>query len=298
MMAEKDIAIDFLNQFLPEEVSALIDYDSLELQSNSFLDEELQEVFADTVFRCRMKESQKADLYLSVLIEHKSYPDKYAAIQILNYLTKAYLAQLKSGESTLYPVIPLLFYQGEQEWQYRPLLQLIEGLSEELNKFIPDFTTIFVDLVRKSETELEDIENIFLLSALYIQKFRMDKALFEKLEKIMSKFDSVRHRKRNFSNSIIVYLFDITSITKEELIILIARFPEQIKTEIMTTFEIAEQRGIEKGIEKGMQKGIEQNKVEIILKGYQKGASIEFLADITGLSAERVKEIIAQNVGS
>ena len=48
----------------------------------------------------------------------------------------------------------------------------------------------------------------------------------------------------------------------------------------------------------GIEKGIEQNKVEIIIKGHQKGASIEFLADITGLSAERVKEIIAENVGS
>ena len=48
----------------------------------------------------------------------------------------------------------------------------------------------------------------------------------------------------------------------------------------------------------GIEKGIEQNKVEIIIKGHQKGASIEFLADITDLSAERVKEIIAENVGS
>jgi len=71
----------------------------------------------------------------------------------------------------------------------------------------------------------------------------------------------------------------------------------------MTTYEMIEQigveKGIEKGIEKGMQKGIEkgieQNKVEIILKGHQKGASIEFLADITCLTVERVNEIIMQN---
>lgn len=65
MMAEKYIAIDFLKQFLSAEVSAMIDYDSLVLQSNSFLDEELQEVYADTVFRCRMKESQRTDFELS-----------------------------------------------------------------------------------------------------------------------------------------------------------------------------------------------------------------------------------------
>ncbi len=42
MMAEKDIAIDFLKHFLPAEVSELIDYDSLIMQKDSFLDDKIR----------------------------------------------------------------------------------------------------------------------------------------------------------------------------------------------------------------------------------------------------------------
>ncbi len=299
MMAEKDIAIDFLKQFLPPEVSALIDYDSLVMQKDSFLDDKLREIFADSVIQCRMKDDSESVFYLSVLIEHKSYPDKNVAVQLLQYLVNAYQFQLKN-EKALYPIIPLLFYHGKQTWEYRPLSGLFPDLKPRLRRYIPDFDTVFVDLVRISDSEILEIENIFLHSALIMQRYTdFPEELPDQLKRILQRFAVEKLCRKNFEQAIFVYFFEISNLKREELMNLVKSIPKHKKSELMTTYEMIEQIGVEKGIEKGMQKGIEkgieQNKVEIILKGYQKGASIEFLAEITGFTVERVDEIIMQN---
>ncbi len=294
MMAEKDIAIDFLKQFLPSEVSALIDYDSLELKKDSFLDDKLREIFADSVIQCRMKYDKESVFYLSVLIEHKSYPDKNVALQLLQYLVNAYQSQMKN-EQALHPIVPLLFYHGKQTWAYRSLSGLFPDLKPRLRRYIPDFETVFVDLVRISDTEILEIENIFLHSSLIMQRYTdFPEELPDQLKRILKRFAVEKLSRKNFEQAIFVYFFEISNLKREEFMNLVKTIPKDKKSELMTTYEMIEQIGVEKGIEKG----IEQNKVDIILKGHQKGASIEFLADITGLSPERVKEIISQNVES
>lgn len=112
----------------------------------------------------------------------------------------------------------------------------------------------------------------------------------EQLKRILQRFAIEKLSRKNFEQAIFVYFFEISNLKREELMNLVKSIPKHKKSELMTTYEMIEQIGVDRGIE--------QNKVEIILKGHQKGASIEFLAEITGLPAERVKEIIAQNVES
>ncbi len=100
-------AIDFLKTFLPQNISGIIDFDSLSIENNSFVSDALSETFSDAIFKCRLKNT-KEDIFISILIEHKSYPDKYVAIQLLNYLADAYWAQLKQSNS-LQLIIPFIF---------------------------------------------------------------------------------------------------------------------------------------------------------------------------------------------
>ena len=203
------------------------------------------------------------------------------------------------NEKALYPIVPLLFYHGKQTWEYRSLSGLFPELKPRLRRYVPDFDTVFVDLVRISDTEILDIENVFLHSALIMQRYTdFPDELPDQLNRVLQRFAIEKLSRKNFEQAIFVYFFEVSNLKKKDLMNLVKSIPKHKKSELMTTYEMIEQIGVEKGIEKGMQKGIEQFKVEIILKGQQKGASIEFLADITGLSIERVKEIIAQNAES
>jgi len=108
----------------------------------------------------------------------------------------------------------------------------------------------------------------------------------DQLKRILQRFAIEKLSRKNFEQAIFVYFFEISNLKREDLMNLVKSIPKHKKSELMTTYEMIEQIGVEK------------EKVGVVLKGYQKGASLEFLADITSLPVERVKEIIAQNVGS
>ncbi len=153
---EKENAIDFLKTFLPKNISDVLDFDSLSIENNSFVSDALSETFSDAIVKCQLK-STKEDVFISILIEHKSYPDKYVAIQLLNYLANAYGAQLKTSDS-LQLIIPLIYYHGKENWQYKPISQIIPNIPETLKTFVPDFNTVFVNLI-PNRYQICDLEN-------------------------------------------------------------------------------------------------------------------------------------------
>lgn len=48
---------------------------------------------------------------------------------------------------------------------------------------------------------------------------------------------------------------------------------------------------INEGIEKGRKEGIEKGKIEVVKKSIQKGLDNEIIADITGLTIEKIELI-------
>jgi len=68
--------------------------------------------------------------------------------------------------------------------------------------------------------------------------------------------------------------------------------PQNIKKEIMNTYDFIEQKGIEKGFEKGIEKGIEKKEMELVINAFKNGISIQIISNITNLSIEKVHSIL------
>ena len=49
--------------------------------------------------------------------------------------------------------------------------------------------------------------------------------------------------------------------------------------------------GLEKGLKEGLKKGAEDKAIEIALKMLENGSDVNFIADVTGLSVEKINEI-------
>jgi len=81
--------------FLPKWLTNNLDFRSFKLSPNSFISESLSEYFTDMVYEVRWKQKKEA-LFVSFLMEHKSYPDPKIANQLLRYLAEAYEQQFKS----------------------------------------------------------------------------------------------------------------------------------------------------------------------------------------------------------
>ena len=56
-------------------------------------------------------------------------------------------------------------------------------------------------------------------------------------------------------------------------------------------FEEGREEGMEAGIERGIEQGLEQGALKIARNALAKGASIEFIHEITGLDVEAIKEL-------
>ena len=64
---------------------AELDLSAPELVKDSFIDTRLQEHFSDLLYKVKLRDA-KTEAFIFFLFEHKSYPDKWVALQILRYL--------------------------------------------------------------------------------------------------------------------------------------------------------------------------------------------------------------------
>ena len=94
---------------------------------------------------------------------------------------------------------------------------------------------------------------------------------------------------RSFLKKLYVYLFEISKMTKEEVIELVNNSDHNLKHQAMTIFEEFEVRGIEKGEKQGIEKA---NRATII-RSWKNGIKIPMIANITGLDIAKIKEVIA-----
>ena len=106
---DKDIVKDFIKGSFPKDLQNNLDLSSLELDNNSYIDEELKEYYSDIVYNCLYK---KLDIKITILFEHKSYIPDYPFLQLLKYMIKVWDFNIKNKEK-LMPIIPIIFYHGK-----------------------------------------------------------------------------------------------------------------------------------------------------------------------------------------
>ena len=65
----KENALDMLQAFLPADISGLLDFSTLELDNQSYIDETLSTFFSDLVYSCRLRAGE-GELRIAFLLEH------------------------------------------------------------------------------------------------------------------------------------------------------------------------------------------------------------------------------------
>lgn len=164
-MGKKEVITDFLQFYLPEEVSTYINYESIVAVEPKTISPKLKLGEADLLFQVEICE---ISLYLLVLMEHKSYTDRHTPIQILRYITEIWEKQLKENES-IKPVLPIVFYQGAKKWEYPQLKdRLPKDMPTELLQFMPLYQALYYDfsLENKAEVKGSKLELLYYLQVI------------------------------------------------------------------------------------------------------------------------------------
>lgn len=284
-----EIAKDFMSEYLPTTIQDIIDLDTLEPQKDSLINQELQEVFSDLLFRVDINNKEG---YIYFLFEHKSYKDKLAIFQLLRYMVEIWESKVKKENNNELPIIiPLLIYHDKGHWNIKTRLsEMIPGyeeLPEDIRKYIPDYEYLVYDLTqyKDEDIKLESMTRIILKimrDVRYADKNKIIDILeegFKLLDEVIEK-DTITH----YIESCLRYILSVRNdIDKDEMV----QIADQISVEgselVMT---IAEQLRQE-----GRQEGRQEEITKVVKNAIVKGMEVEDIVELTGLTKKDIDKV-------
>ena len=148
-LSDLDTTKDFLFNYLPQEILDIVDISSISAEKDSFIDEELKEIFSDLLFRAIINGKVG---YIYFLFEHKSYSWESTPLQLLKYMIAIWetIISSKTGNNKLPIIIPLVVYHGEDKWnidvRFAKMIEGIDELPENVKKYIPNYEYLLYDL--------------------------------------------------------------------------------------------------------------------------------------------------------
>ncbi len=173
-----------LLEIVADDLVSYLDFSQLEIINRSFIPDNLREQESDIVYSVPFRNRSRTDeLLIYILIEHQSTVDTTMAFRVLFYMIQIWDFQRREWESNnvpksqwrFRPIIPIVFYTGEQRWT-RPLtLSALMDLPDMLSGFIPKFDTLFLSVKSADTTTLTKTDHPFGWLLTVLQKEHADK---------------------------------------------------------------------------------------------------------------------------
>jgi len=305
-MSDINRARELLQELLPLKLVKQIKFETLVHKKGSFVTGALKEFISDVIFKVELYHG--SNIYISVLLEHKSYKDKHIHFQLLAYLGNAYIDQIKNKEP-LTLILPVVYYHGKETWELVGIEHLFKDYPDSMLKYLPKFDLELIDLTRLSENEIINLASDMLITPLLLQKYSHNQTALSK--RIIQIFSSLSpYLNVTHLNAIFVYTYQLIELEKEELEIILKQLPKPAKNSFMTTYEKllkegeqiglrkgkveGEQIGLRKGKVEGEQIGLRKGKAKSVKNCFKEGVSQQLASKISGLSLEEVSKIYSE----
>jgi predicted transposase YdaD len=152
VFSRPEVARQFFQSYLPPAIVQHCEWNTLQLQPCRFVDAQLTDQQTDLLHTVQCA-SWPLCLYL--LFEHKSAPDAWTRLQLLQYIVRIWTQWLKEHPSRaqgarLPPILALVVHQGPQPWllstQFLDLVELPAEVRVALESYQPKFAHGLVDL--------------------------------------------------------------------------------------------------------------------------------------------------------
>ena len=292
LMERKDVGQDFLENYLPDEIVRQLDFSTLKISKDSFVDPELKVHHSDILYQISTLDQRPLSIYC--LFEHKSYLSSQIVLQLLRYMLKIWQHQIKQDQqlrkqrkksrretTTYHPVIPIVIYHGEKKWNIATSFSDFFEMSEELLRFVPDYDYLLFDLSDMNEEQIKG--DIRLRVGFLLFKYIQDERLRHELPRILHLIAELTQKESalQYLETVLRYLSRGTDkITQEEL--------KQIVKEAFSEGEPIMATIAEVWHQEGRRKGKEEGKLEIARTMLVKGMELSLISEITGLKEEQI----------
>ncbi|MEZ4657794.1 MAG: Rpn family recombination-promoting nuclease/putative transposase [Caldilineaceae bacterium] len=174
---------------LPRGLLRSMDLDTLQVESGSFIDEELREHFSDMLFNAQLVTGQVGYAYM--LFEHKSYPDKVVPFQMLRYIVRIWeqvMRDQKKWSAAASCMHGLL--SGRQQWNIPLHLGGLVDAPAEWRTYVPEFKYVLIDLSVYDAAQIK--EPILMQAALLAMKHIFDPDLEQQLPNVLALFNQLQ----------------------------------------------------------------------------------------------------------
>ncbi|POP41383.1 ISNCY family transposase [Superficieibacter electus] len=284
-----ETARDFLDIHLPAKLRAICDLNSIQLESGNFIEEDLRAYYSDILYSLKM---QGNTVYIHVLIEHQSSPDKRMPYRLMRYAIAAMQHHLDAGYEQLPLVIPILFYQGPRSPLPYSMCWLDMFPDPQLAREIYSSDFPLVDITVMPDDEIMSHRRIAILELL--QKHIRQRDLMLLLEQLVTLL-RLEYTTDEQLRSLLHYMICSGHTEEPQL------FYRELATKtpqggsMMTLAEWFEQNGQQKGIQEGIQEGRQQGesaeRVKIARRMLANGMERAVVAELTKLSAEEAEQL-------
>jgi predicted transposase/invertase (TIGR01784 family) len=322
---KKNVVESFTRENLPAEITRDLDFSTLALSKDKFVDLRLARCYSDVLYHIQFKNSPA---YLYFLFEHKSWEPDFPGVQVLKNMThiwEKHVEQYK-GTKKLPPIIPLLIYHGKYPWKVDTSFISMFDIPETLSKYIPSFKYELTDVSHMPEEEIKgDIELRIVLTTF---RYIFQPEILSRLKNIFQLFRELPDKIKfnQYLELLLRYLgSNIRDVNPDQLRDSVTEVLEEGGAMMSTVFQQilergkeigvkegeergkeigvkeGEERGIKEGEERGKEIGVKEGEERGIKEGKDgeklrvamicliKGMDIQTIAEITDLPVERIE---------
>ena len=162
-----------------------LDFSNVEIQNTTFIPDDLRQQASDLVYLLPFREEDSAGspqtVMVYILVEHQSTVDPLMGLRLLSYMCQIWNTQRRAymqdevplSDWRFQPIIPVIFYTGEQRWVRPPSLETVMDLPEALRRFIPTFDVLLLDVKGEPDETLIGSDHPFgwLLTVLKAERY-------------------------------------------------------------------------------------------------------------------------------
>lgn len=296
LLTDIEIAKDFLQIHLPFDIKTKCDFNSLTIESGSFISEDLKSSQADVVYKINLfsvtSSSEPNYAYIYTLVEHQSSPEWLMPFRILQYqisIIQKHLDKHPKKNKHLPLVIPIVFYNGDSSpYPYSNNISEIFANKNLYQKIqLGNFT--LVDLTVLEDNEILRHKKAAALEATL--KHIRTRNFVVQIEAIIKALEIACKAGLKKESISVTFKYLIDAKEKDEVLLFFDKIESsklnKYGDEIMTYADYLRQEGEQKGEHNAQQK--------IAMEFLRDGDSVERVARCTHLSIDEVQDLL-QNI--
>ena len=308
-LSDLDVARHYFQTHLPKHIYNRLDWSQLKLVDVPIIDEKLTSLHSDLLFfvpfisdglknttQKNPEKNQREWMCLYIVHEHQSTVDPQMPYRILQYMMGVWndfrkQHGIQKSRHPLPHILPIVFYTGERKWTAPLKFQDMFPQTYGMKVFVPHFNLLLIDVQKTDLQKYRPIHKLFMMALMmkFIRRTQfLDVMLEHGLElSLIWKHDEV------YYHQMMTYIVgvkgeegmnDIKQMSDLDKLIEATKSPHLDPNSALAKIlhQMIENR----------KEGMKQGQKEIITNMYNKGQSVEFIAEMVNLPIQSVMDVL------